>query len=87
MIRTDLLKGRIVLNRTVSGINGELVVIRDLVYGTYIHGGGLPQSGGLAELIWKQTLSRFKNQKPEIRAVLIITCGIETNITKTATNG
>jgi len=75
MIRTDLLKGRIVLNRTVSEINGELVVIRDLVYGTYIHGGGLPQSGGLAEVIWKQTLSKFKNQKPEIKSVLIIGLG------------
>jgi len=61
MVKTNLLEGRRVVARVSSPVNGELEVIKDLAFGTYIHGGGLPQSGGLAEEIWKSTLNRVKD--------------------------
>lgn len=61
MTKTNWLEGRQVLSRVNSPINGELVVVRDLAFGTYIHGGGLPQSGGLAEAIWRSSLNKFES--------------------------
>ncbi len=73
MRNTNLFEGRIVVERRVSSINGELVVIRDLAFGTYIHGGDIPQSGGLAESIWKQVLKNFKDR--DITSCLIVGLG------------
>ncbi|OGM33467.1 hypothetical protein A2803_04705 [Candidatus Woesebacteria bacterium RIFCSPHIGHO2_01_FULL_44_21] len=76
MSLTNLLEGRVVLKTVNSDINGELTVIRDLTYGTYIRGGGLPQSGGLAEVIWKSTLNRVKEWKSErVKGCLIVGLG------------
>lgn len=75
MRNTNLLSGRLVLVRVSSKINGELTVVRDLAYGTYIRGGGLPQSGGLAEIIWKSTLSRIRNSQFAINNCLIVGLG------------
>lgn len=74
-MKTNLLEGRLVIERAFSEINGELIVIRDITYGTYIRGGGLPQSGGLAEIIWKSTLRKVRNLKPDIESNLIIGLG------------
>jgi spermidine synthase len=75
MTKTNLLEGRIVLKRANSEVNGELVVLRDFAFGTYIHGGGLPQSGGLAEWIWKDSLKEIKKEKENIDKCLIIGLG------------
>lgn len=72
---SNLLEGRVEIARVHSDINGELTVIRDLTYGTYIRGGGLPQSGGLAEIIWKSTLSKITNSKLLITNCLIVGLG------------
>lgn len=73
MTNTNLFEGRVVLRREHSEVNGELTVIRDLAFGTYIHGGGLPQSGGLAESIWKEVLKRIKDH--EVKSCLIVGLG------------
>lgn len=73
--KTNLLEGRIVLDKVNSSVNGELVVIRDLAFGTYIHGGGLPQSGGLAELIWKSSLNKLKGDGFSPNTVLVVGLG------------
>lgn len=75
MTKTNLLEGRVVLTKVNSPINGELIVIRDLAFGTYIHGGGLPQSGGLAEMIWKSSLNEIKSQEFAPKKVLIVGLG------------
>lgn len=71
----NFLQGRRILAREMSDINGELLVIRDLIFGTYIHGGGLPQSGGLAEDIWKSTLNKVKADGFAPKNVLIVGLG------------
>lgn len=73
MMKTSFLEGRIVVEKVFSEINGELTVVRDITYGTHIRGGGLPQSGGLAEIIWKSTLSRVKDER--VKACLIVGLG------------
>lgn len=75
MVITNLLEGRVELDRVYSNFNGELSVVRDLVYGIYIRGGGLPQSGGLAEAIWKSTLNKVLNYKLLISNCLIVGLG------------
>src|SRR3989344_2134100 len=71
----QLLEGRFILEEAESEINGKLVVIRDFAFGTYIRGGGLPQSGGLAEMIWKETLNKVNNPKLKVNNVLIVGLG------------
>lgn len=75
MTKTNLLAGRVVIARQESSINGELVVVRDLAFGTYIHGGGLPQSGGLAEEIWRSTLNKLHGAEKNIKSCLIVGLG------------
>lgn len=70
-----MLVGRVVVEKVHSEINGELTVVRDLTYGTYIRGGGLPQSGGLAEQIWKHTLGKLEAQNLEFKTCLIVGLG------------
>ena len=72
---TDFLEGKIILEEAESIYNGKLTVVKDIAYGTYIRGGGLPQSGGLAEIIWKHTLSGLKKEKPEVKKSLIVGLG------------
>lgn len=59
----------------VSPINGKLVVIKDLAWGTYIKGGGLTQSGGVAEKVWKTALKEIKSQGLGVRGSLILGLG------------
>lgn len=75
MTKTNLFEGRRVVAREQSVVNGELVVIRDFAFGTYIHGGGLPQSGGLAEIIWKSSLNSVKGRGFVPKSVLIVGLG------------
>lgn len=75
MTKTNWFEGRRVLARQNSVVNGELVVVRDFAFGTYIHGGGLPQSGGLAEMIWKSSLGEVKKRGLSPKDVLIVGLG------------
>lgn len=69
------LSGIKVLEEAHSPINGKLEVVRDIFFGTYIKGGGLPQSGGLALKIWVKPLKKAKKLKPEIENILILGLG------------
>ena len=69
----SILSGQIIAEKRNSEFNGPLEVIKDIFYGTYIKGGGLPQSGGLAEMIWKNTLNKIKDR--EIKSILILGLG------------
>jgi len=70
----DFLAGIKILEEVESPINGKLTVVRDLLYGVYIKGGGLPQSGGLAEKIWKITLKKIQKDL-KVKKCLIVGMG------------
>lgn len=69
------LPGIKVLEEITSPINGKLEVVRDIFFGIYIKGGGLPQSGGLALKIWVRPLKKVKKLKPEVENILILGLG------------
>lgn len=54
--------GTKILEERKSKYNGNLRVVKTLGMGTYIQVGGITQSGGIVETIWRQTL-RFLNRK------------------------
>lgn len=70
-----LLGGRKVFEEVESPINGRLTVVKDLAWGTHIMAGGLTQSGGIAEKIWKTTLSRLFRSKLSNHKSLILGLG------------
>ena len=65
--------GTKILSVRRSKFNGDLKVVRSFGLGTYIQAGGLTQSGGIVELIWKSTLKKIKSK--EIEKVLILGLG------------
>jgi spermidine synthase len=71
----DFLLGTKVLEKRKSKFNGEIKVIRNLAFGTYIQAGGITQSGGIIEDIWRPTLKKLHNSKLIIRNSLILGLG------------
>jgi spermidine synthase len=67
--------GTKILEERKSKFNGELRVVRTLGYGTYIQAGGLTQSGGIVESIWKSTLRKIPDSRFHNRNVLILGLG------------
>lgn len=63
------------LAKAKSAINGELTVVKDLAWGVHILGGGLTQSGGVAELVWKTTLKKVAKQHKSVGMCLILGLG------------
>lgn len=55
--------GNTILHEEESAFNGKLTVMKNLSYGTFILGGGLTQSGGAAEIIWRASLGEIKNKR------------------------
>lgn len=49
-----------------SKYNGSLKVTKSLGFGTYIQAGGLTQSGGIVETIWKSTIKKVKSDKQSL---------------------
>lgn len=72
---TDLLSGTIILEKTHSMYNGDITVVRDFTWGTYIKVGGLTQSGGILIQVWRETLMKVLNIKPHINRCLILGLG------------
>ena len=72
---TDLLAGVKVLEEVKSPINGKIQVVKSLAFGTYIQVEGLTQSGGVIYSVWKKTLKKLRNMKPEARKCLILGLG------------
>lgn len=56
-----------------SKINGDIGVVRSLGFGTYIQAGGITQSGGIVEQIWRSTLKKLRTK--EIKNCLILGLG------------
>lgn len=67
--------GTTILEERESKYNGHLKVVRTWGMGTYIQAGGLTQSGGIVESIWRSTLRQIRNSKFEIRNILILGLG------------
>ncbi len=72
---TDLLAGQKILEKRKSKFNGEIKVVRNLAFGTYIQAGGITQSGGIIEDIWRPTLKKIINYKLSINNCLILGLG------------
>ena len=64
-----------VLEERKSKFNGDIKVIKTWGMGTYIQAGGLTQSGGIVEDIWRSTLRKIRNPNIEIRKILILGLG------------
>src|SRR5260221_5888125 len=71
----DLLSGTKILETTHSKYNGDIQVVRDLAWGTYIKVNGLTQSGGILFEVWQSTLSKLQKTKPEVASCLILGLG------------
>lgn len=65
--------GTTILEERESKYNGHLKVIKTFGMGTYIQAGGLTQSGGIVESIWKSTLKQIKTK--DIDEILILGLG------------
>lgn len=72
---SNLLSGTRILEKTYSKINGEIEVVRDLTWGTYIKVSGLTQSGGILTTVWKETLKKVLEKKPHVHNCLILGLG------------
>lgn len=64
-----------ILEEKDSKYNGHLKVIRSWGLGIYIQAGGLTQSGGIVESIWKKTLKKVKRERGETGNALILGFG------------
>lgn len=72
---SKFLTGEKVIEEVDSPVNGKLTVMRDYVWGKHIKGGGLTQSGGVAESVWKNSLKATKKIRPVARKCLILGLG------------
>lgn len=72
---TDFLSGTKVLAEVTSPINGEIKVVKTLVFGTYIQVEGLTQSGGVMYSVWNTVLKKVKGQKSKVKSALILGLG------------
>lgn len=67
--------GTTILEERESKFNGHIKVVRTWGMGTYIQAGGLTQSGGIVESIWKSTLKNLNHKSLIINHVLILGLG------------
>ncbi len=68
--------GTTILEERESKYNGHLRVVRTFGMGNYIQAGGLTQSGGIVESIWKSTLKRIAvREKRIVKNILILGLG------------
>lgn len=72
---TKILAGQKVLKEIESPVSGKLTVVKSITWGVHIMAGGLTQSGGIAELIWKSTLKKLLRKKKQVETVLILGLG------------
>ena len=72
---SDFLSGARILAVVDSPVNGELTVVRDLAWGTYIQGGGITQSSGVMDKVWNKAIAHLKKTKPEAKRILVLGIG------------
>lgn len=61
--------------KKISAFNGKVEVVSILGFGKSIRVGGLTQSGGVVETVWRQTLREVKKQNKNVRNCLILGLG------------
>lgn len=71
----NFLAGVKILEEINSPINGKLVVRKDFAWGTYIQGGGVTQSGGVAKLVWQKALNFLEGKNIPVENCLILGLG------------
>lgn len=71
----DILTGTKILEKVKSKYNGEIIVVRDFTFGTYIKVNGLTQSGNLIKEIWITTIKKTKLNKSDIKTGLLLGLG------------
>ena len=72
----DFLGGVRIFEEVDSPINGHIVAKTDFAWGPHIQAGGLTQSGGVVETVWKSTLIKLQNSKTQnFQNVLILGLG------------
>ncbi|SRR5258708_3120831 len=71
----NLLSGTRILEETSSKFNGDIQVVRDFTWGTYIHVNGVTQSGGILNKIWEEMLKKVLETKPHVHNCLILGLG------------
>ncbi|HEX6977642.1 MAG TPA: hypothetical protein VF185_04820 [Patescibacteria group bacterium] len=64
-----------IIEEVESKFNGKLSVERDIAWGVHIRAGGLTQTGGIVNDVWKKTLRVLKEGKPSINNCLILGLG------------
>ncbi len=64
-----------IIEEVDSPFNGKLSVERDIAWGVHIRAGGLTQTGGIVNDVWKRTLRFLKEKKPSIGNCLILGLG------------
>lgn len=70
---TKFLSGTKILAEVNSKYNGPIEVVTDIAWGKHIVVDGLTQSGGVTNMVWKNTLKQLKNKK--ITSCLIVGLG------------
>lgn len=71
----NMLSGVKILEVAQSPVNGRLVAVKDLAWGTHIQANGITQSGGVAEFVWKFTLKKLKLSQVTADQSLILGLG------------
>lgn len=71
----DFLGGIKTVEEANSPVNGKIEVIKSFAFGTYIQVGGLTQTGGVVNDVWKTSLKKIRNSKLKIRNCLILGLG------------
>jgi len=67
-----------ILEKFQSSFNGEILVVKELSGKIVMRVGGISQSGGLVEKIWRQSLSNIQYLISDINSVLILGLGCGT---------
>jgi len=71
----SILTGYKVLEEAESKLNGKLTVVKDIVWGTHIKGGGLTQSGGVATKVLGSAVDHAKRKGLAPKSSLILGLG------------
>ena len=71
----NFLSGTKILEEIESPINGKLIVVSALAWGVHIKGGGLTQSGGVAEKVWHTSLKETRKIKKSVKTCLVLGLG------------
>lgn len=70
--------GTKILEEVNSKFSGKLTVVQTWGMGKYIQAGGLTQSGGIVETIWRSTINKVYRLKPDVKNITVFGLGAGT---------